>query len=88
MKHSQATEVRIELRRSNSILTLTIEDNGNGFKPGSRPAPTGQNGFGLTGMAERARLLGGSFEIRPGQKRGTLVQVEIPLGEAQRVQQN
>jgi len=88
MKHSQATEVKIELRRSDSLLTLTIEDNGKGLRPGSRPVPAGQNGFGLTGMTERARLLGGSFEIRPGQKRGTMIVVEIPLAEAQHVQQN
>jgi signal transduction histidine kinase/ligand-binding sensor domain-containing protein len=88
MKHSQATEVKIELRRSDSLLTLMIEDNGKGLRPGSRPVPTGQNGFGLTGMTERARLLGGSFEIRPGQKRGTVIVVEIPLGEAQHVHQN
>jgi signal transduction histidine kinase/ligand-binding sensor domain-containing protein len=88
MKHSRATDVKIVLRRSDSLLTLAIEDNGRGFKPANRPAPTGQNGFGLTGMAERARLLGGTLEIRPGQERGTLILVEIPLGEAHHVHQN
>ncbi|MGB7467882.1 MAG: ATP-binding protein [Candidatus Acidiferrum sp.] len=88
MKHSRATEVKIVLRRNDSLLTLAIEDNGGGFKPANRPAPTGQNGFGLTGMAERARLLGGTFEIRPGQERGTLILVEIPMGEAHHAQQN
>jgi signal transduction histidine kinase/ligand-binding sensor domain-containing protein len=88
MKHAQATEVRILLRRTESFLSLTIEDNGKGLKPPSRPASTSQNGFGLTGMAERARLLGGTFDIRPGHGRGTVMMVEIPLGEPSRGQQD
>jgi signal transduction histidine kinase/ligand-binding sensor domain-containing protein len=88
MKHAKATQVSILLRRTEALLTLTIEDNGAGIRSVSRPAPTGQNGFGLTGMAERARLLGGTFQIRPGPERGTLIAVEIPLGEGKRGQQN
>ena len=88
MKHAQATEVRILLRRTESLLTLTIKDNGEGLKPPSRPAPTSRNGFGLTGMAERARLLGGTFDIRPAHGRGTVMIVDIPLGEAIRGQQD
>lgn len=84
MKHAQATEVAIRLRRTDSLLTLRIEDNGKGIKPAGRPAATSRSGFGLTGMAERARLLGGSFEIRPGPEKGTIMTVEIPLGAATR----
>ena len=88
MKHAQATEVKILLRRTESLLSLTIEDNGKGLKPQSRPSPTSQNGFGLTGMAERARLLGGTFDIRPAHGHGTVMMVEIPLGEATLAQQD
>jgi len=88
MKHAQATEAKVALRRTGARLTLTIEDNGKGIKTTVRPAHSERSGFGLTGMAERARLLGGSFHVRPGQHRGTVIVVEIPLLEAGRGQQN
>ena len=88
MKHAQASEVRIRLRRTDTLLSLVIEDNGKGLKPGSKPSAHSQSGFGLTGMAERARLLGGTFQIRPGNEHGTVMMVEIPLGEAGRGQQD
>ena len=88
MKHSQATHVKILLRRNGSVLTLTIEDNGKGLKPGYRPATGDQNGFGLTGMAERARLLGGTFHIRPAHEHGTVTVVEIPIQEAARARED
>jgi len=88
MKHAQASEVRIRLERTGTLLSLVIEDNGKGLKPGSKPSAHSQSGFGLTGMAERARLLGGTFQIRPGNEHGTVMMVEIPLGEASRGQQD
>jgi signal transduction histidine kinase/ligand-binding sensor domain-containing protein len=79
MKHAQATEVRVVVKRSESSVMLTIEDNGRGFAPEARSAQPAHSGFGLTGMAERARLLGGEFHVRSAQGRGTMVTVEIPL---------
>jgi signal transduction histidine kinase/ligand-binding sensor domain-containing protein len=79
MKHSQATEVTIRLKRTPENVILTIEDNGRGFTLGERVSQSPNNGFGLTGMAERASLLGGEFKVRSAQSRGTTVTVEIPL---------
>jgi len=54
---------------------LTIQDNGRGFASGGRPTQSGQSGFGLTGMAERANLLGGELQVQSTGGRGTVMTV-------------
>jgi signal transduction histidine kinase len=60
---------------------LTIQDDGRGFAAGGRPAQAGQNGFGLTGMAERANLLGGQLQVQSDPGRGTVMTVAIPKNQ-------
>jgi signal transduction histidine kinase/ligand-binding sensor domain-containing protein len=79
MKHAQATEVHVRIQRSSENVVLMIEDNGCGFTPDVRSPQASHSGFGLTGMAERARLLGGEFKVRSTPGRGTTVTIEIPL---------
>jgi signal transduction histidine kinase/ligand-binding sensor domain-containing protein len=79
MKHAQATEVNVRVKRRAENVILTIEDNGRGFTPDERsPAPS-HSGFGLTGMGERASLLGGELKVRSIPGKGTTVLCEIPL---------
>src|SRR6185503_2372439 len=79
VKHSGATEASVTLRLSEQDLTLTIKDNGRGLNGPTQAAPGQSSGFGLTGINERARLLGGEAHIlgEPGQ--GTTVWVKINL---------
>ena len=79
MKHAQATEVNVRLKRHPEKVILTIEDNGLGFAPDERSAQSSHSGFGLTGMTERASLLGGELKVRSTQGKGTAVIFEIPL---------
>jgi signal transduction histidine kinase/ligand-binding sensor domain-containing protein len=79
MKHAQATEVSIRVKRRIENVILTIEDNGRGFTPDERSPQPSRSGFGLTGMGERARLLGGELKVRSTQGKGTTVLFEIPL---------
>ena len=65
-------------RRAEDVI-LTIEDNGRGFTPDERGSAPSRSGFGLTGMGERAKLLGGEFKVRSAQGKGTTVLFEIPL---------
>jgi signal transduction histidine kinase len=58
---------------------LSIEDNGRGFTPGAHVSQAHNSGFGLTGMVERASLLGGVFKVRSALGHGTTVTVEIRL---------
>jgi signal transduction histidine kinase len=63
-RHSGAEEGHVRIWSTQNSLTLEIEDNGKGFDPGIELA-LGQTS-GLTGMRERASLLGGRFEIDSG----------------------
>jgi signal transduction histidine kinase/ligand-binding sensor domain-containing protein len=82
MKHAQATEVMVRAKRTTQDLTLTIDDNGRGFQPSERSAPNSRSGFGLTGMGERASLLGGDLRVRSTPGKGTTVVVEFTLAKA------
>jgi signal transduction histidine kinase len=79
MKHAQATEVSIRVKRSVENVILTIEDNGRGFTPDERTHVPSHSGFGLTGMGERARLLGGELKLRSIPGKGTTVVFETLL---------
>jgi signal transduction histidine kinase/ligand-binding sensor domain-containing protein len=79
MKHAQATEVSVRIKRRIENVILTIEDNGRGFAPEERNPQPSTSGFGLTGMGERARLLGGELKVRSIPGKGTTVLFEIPL---------
>ena len=74
VKHSRATGASITVKREMDHMTLTISDNGTGFDPRRR-------GFGLTGMAERARILGGTLEVKSLPGDGTSIRVTIPVKE-------
>jgi signal transduction histidine kinase/streptogramin lyase len=78
MKHAQATEVSVRVKRRIENVILTIEDNGHGFTSDERSPLPSHRGFGLTGMGERASLLGGELKVRSTQGRGTTVLFEIP----------
>ena len=77
IKHSEATEARVTVRRVGGAVELTIRDNGRGFAADGGGGTAGRRGFGLQGIEERARMLGGqaSFESAPGQ--GTTVRVRV-----------
>jgi two-component system sensor histidine kinase DegS len=65
----------VELNLEDSIITLTIQDNGQGFNT-SELQP---NGIGLSSMRERVMIAGGKFSISSAQKRGTILSAQFPL---------
>jgi signal transduction histidine kinase len=75
-KHAHATRVTLSLRRQRQHLTLSICDNGRGITPADRLKP---HSFGLRGMSERARALGGTLNLSPAPGGGTMVVVKIRL---------
>jgi signal transduction histidine kinase len=77
VKHSQAGEARVSIDRESDAVTITISDNGRGFAPPRAEAKAG--GFGLAGMAERVRILGGELSIHSREGQGTTVIVRIEL---------
>jgi PAS domain S-box-containing protein len=74
-KHSGTDVVRIELKKLDGELRLEIRDFGCGFDP----AAARRKGFGLRGMSERVRLLGGECTIRSEPEAGTTVSVRLPI---------
>ncbi|MGH9840216.1 MAG: sensor histidine kinase [Blastocatellia bacterium] len=77
VKHAQAGEARISIERQSDFVTITIRDNGRGFAP--QRAEAKRAGFGLAGMAERVRILGGELTIQSREGQGTTVIVRIEL---------
>ena len=73
-KHAAPTRIELRLTRAGRDVVLTIADDGRGRDPGQ----VDRGGLGLVNMRERARQLGGTFELdsRPG--RGTTVRVAVP----------
>jgi len=79
LKHAQATEVSVRVKKRVENVVLTIEDNGRGFTQDERSPLFSYSGFGLTSMGERARLLGGELKVRSTPGKGTTILFEIPL---------
>jgi signal transduction histidine kinase len=75
-KHAQCQEVRIELSNAERVLTLEITDNGLGIPS---PRPDQPNAFGLRGLQERARTVGGWLDVSSRQGQGTSITLSIPL---------
>ena len=76
LKHSQATQIRIVLDYQPTFVRLSVHDNGQGFEPNGLMAANGSH-FGLIGMRERAKQIGGKLEIRSRPGAGTDVVLEI-----------
>ncbi|MHB8576962.1 MAG: GAF domain-containing sensor histidine kinase [Dehalococcoidia bacterium] len=76
-RHAAATSVSVLLsvdEAPGGRLRLSVEDDGRGF---DAEAPPGH--FGLVGMRERARLLGGGLQIASTPDAGTRVELDLPL---------
>ena len=75
VKHSKSAKVRVELAQQGDRIRIEIQDWGIGFD--SQQVPEGC--FGLKGIQERARLLGGSAKIDSAPGEGTRITVDVPL---------
>jgi signal transduction histidine kinase len=78
-QHSRAEKVRVSLVQLRNRLRIEVRDWGVGFD--AKTAATGR--FGLEGIRQRARLLGGKCNIRSRPGQGTRVIVELPVLESQ-----
>jgi len=83
VRHAQASRVKVELRLDGSTLNLTVADDGVGFVfPFDEEASSPGESFGLLGMRERARLVGGRVEIDSAPGRGTTLRAYFPLTDS------
>jgi signal transduction histidine kinase len=98
LKHSEARQASVRIKRIGDEIQITIADNGRGFSLAERgwqvaessvqnvfqpPTPhtpfraSQTSGFGLTGTAERVRMLGGKLAIQSAPGEGTTVSIII-----------
>ena len=73
-RHAQASSVDVEMRIADNMLCVRIQDNGRGFQP-----DPDRKSFGVLGIRERAKTLGGSARIYSPEAGGTIVEIEVPL---------
>ncbi len=84
-KHSQATKIKLRLAFIGEKVHLTIQDNGVGFSVPKQEKLASNKKFGLIGMAERARLVGGNFRLESSEGNGTVVFIEVPVIGPERI---
>jgi len=78
-RHAQASEVQVVIRIDDNKIKVVISDNGRGFELSGGVEDLPRSGrLGLAGMQERARLLGGTFEVNSAPGKGTTLVVEVP----------
>jgi len=79
LKHAAATDVFVQLIREEHRLSIVVEDNGKGF---DTALATESKGAGWMNIRSRVDYLKGQLDIHSEPGKGTLVNIEIPLGQA------
>ena len=82
-KHSKATIVLIRISKDKRFVVLQIDDNGVGISP-SKLSGLNPGHLGLTGMRERAALIGGTLTITSQLGKGTRLVVRLPESNAKK----
>jgi len=76
-RHAQARNIEADIRYSGSLLQLRIRDDGKGIDPGI--AAEGRAGhYGVAGMRERAKRIGGKLDVWTGTGAGTEIELSVP----------
>ncbi|MEU5210234.1 ATP-binding protein [Streptomyces sp. NPDC020742] len=79
VRHADADTVEVVVDVGETLLTATVEDDGRGVEVTRRNQPAEAGGYGITGMHERATLLGGRLTVGPRPGGGTRVTLLLPL---------
>lgn len=80
-RHARASRVQVRAWHDEASLTVEVVDDGVGFDRSSRPEELASAGhYGLIGMAERARRVGGQLDVRSSAGAGTRVSLRLPVG--------
>lgn len=80
----RVSAARVAITRDAQGVAVTIEDNGKGFVPETANAQhTNAGGFGLIGIAERARLLGSEPLVSSAPGAGTTIRLHFDLPQTQ-----
>ena len=77
IRHSEASKAAVRLVTTPEKIELTVLDDGKGFEPSFVPA----GHYGLRGISERARLLGGRMSLESSAAVGTRLVIVVPVEE-------
>lgn len=77
-RHAAASTVRLQVRHADGGILVTLEDDGRGIHDGAQQSPTS---WGLLGMQERSRSLGGALTLAPRAGGGTVMRLRVPVEE-------
>ncbi|WP_423928886.1 ATP-binding protein [Candidatus Palauibacter sp.] len=83
MRHSGVNEAAMTLSLADGMVTATVRDEGGGFEPDPETLPS-DGRVGLTGMRERAALVGGAAIVKSSPGKGTTVRASVPVADPQR----
>jgi signal transduction histidine kinase len=78
-KYAHCTKIKIDLSDDNGVLTLEINDNGQGISQQDLNKPTS---FGIRGLKERAKTVDGWVDVSTQPCNGTSIILTIPLNHA------
>jgi signal transduction histidine kinase len=81
-RHAQATQALVSVSERDGVVRASVTDDGVGLPEADRLGPRGdglEGGFGMSGMRERAELVGGELELVPAPGRGTVMRLSVPL---------
>jgi PAS domain S-box-containing protein len=79
-RHAGAQHIEAKLSATSDTVTLQVHDDGRGIQAHEI---TGLHSLGLLGMRERAKRLGGAFDIQGAPADGTIVTVSIPVKQSE-----
>jgi two-component system, NarL family, sensor histidine kinase UhpB len=79
-KHSQARNVTLTVREDTGVVWFSIEDDGIGFDAiAAKANDLEEKGLGLATMRGRARMFGGTLQVRAKEKKGTRISLSVPV---------
>jgi hypothetical protein len=80
-KHAEASSLMVQLEYGPEEIALEVRDNGRGFAARNGKGPEAPGHYGLTGMQERAAIIGGTLEVSSEPGAGTTVRLRTPAKE-------
>jgi signal transduction histidine kinase len=81
-RHAEASRAVVSVSEHDGIVRASVTDDGKGLPEADRLGPRGdglEGGFGMSGMRERAELVGGELELVPAPGQGTVMRLTVPL---------
>lgn len=81
-RHAEASRAVVSVSERDGVVRASVTDDGKGLPEADQLGPRGdglEGGFGMSGMRERAELVGGELELVPGPGQGTVMRLTVPL---------